>query len=148
MRNIKSVVMLVSALALFGHAAEPAIEFRLVVDAQAKGAVKMESQGSALFVSPQALPLTPADVASSSVDHSTGMNPIHLKFTADGSKRFAEITKRHVGSRLAIIIRGRLLAAPTLHEPILDGVAVIHGAFNVIEAAEIVEDINQASGKK
>jgi preprotein translocase subunit SecD len=42
-----------------------------------------------------------------------------------GTQRLAEVTERNPGRRLAIVIDGRVVVAPTIRTPIADGVAHI-----------------------
>jgi SecD/SecF fusion protein len=66
----------------------------------------------------------------------TGFNPrISLSFNSQGSKDFAELTKNHVGERVAIVLDGEVLSAPNIREPILSGNAEITGQFTFDEAS-------------
>ncbi len=60
---------------------------------------------------------------------------ISLKFNAEGAKKFADITRKNVGRRLAAILDGEVLTAPNIKEPILSGSAQITGQFNYEEAS-------------
>lgn len=79
---------------------------------------------------------------SSAIEDANAMNDpyaghlIHVNFTDDGTKRFAEATRAHVGKRLAILIDGKILSAPTVREPITNGSAQISG-FGKEEAEKI-----------
>lgn len=54
-----------------------------------------------------------------------GARHIVLHLTADGADRLAEATRVHQGRRLAIVVDGRIVAAPTIREPITTGEAHI-----------------------
>ncbi len=64
-----------------------------------------------------------------------GQPKISLAFNPKGAKKFAEITKEHVGERLAIIVDGVVLSAPNIREPILSGRGEITGVFDFDEAS-------------
>jgi preprotein translocase subunit SecD len=62
-----------------------------------------------------------------------GDRHIVLYLTADGADRLAEATRReNEGRRLAIVVDGRIVTAPTIREPITTG-----------EAHIIVDDIDE-----
>lgn len=68
---------------------------------------------------------------------STGFNlpRISLTFNAKGARQFAELTRKHVGEQLAIVLDGEVLSAPRINEAILDGRAEITGQFTFEEAS-------------
>jgi preprotein translocase subunit SecD len=65
-------------------------------------------------------------------------NP-EVKFSLNhlGAKRFADATSNNRGKRLAIILDGKVLSAPTINVPILGGDGVITGSFTIEEATEL-----------
>ncbi|MFC1651914.1 protein translocase subunit SecD [Patescibacteria group bacterium] len=70
-------------------------------------------------------------------------NPeISIEFTADGRKKFAEITKRNVGKPVAIFLDDRVISQPTVQQAITDGKAVITGEFALQEAKDIAIQLN------
>lgn len=62
---------------------------------------------------------------------------ILLRFDTEGSDKFAEITKAAVGRHLAIVLDGVLYSAPVIREPITGGNASISGSFDIKEAFEL-----------
>ena len=69
-------------------------------------------------------------VRTDNLGHST----IEITFSAEGRKRFAEITRENVGQRLTIVIEGQLYCAPTIKTEISGGRAEISGNFSKDEA--------------
>ncbi|MBI3892610.1 MAG: protein translocase subunit SecD [Candidatus Wallbacteria bacterium] len=66
-------------------------------------------------------------------------NPkILLEFNSEGRKKFAEVTSRMVGQKLAIVLAGKVYTAPVIKEPIRDGSAEITGKFDLEETKRIV----------
>lgn len=59
---------------------------------------------------------------------------VALEFTEDGSKKFADVTRRLVGQPLEIVFDGETLMKPNVNEPITGGKAVITGNRNMEEA--------------
>lgn len=80
--------------------------------------------------------------ASLEFDQRTGQPQIALQFDSEGSKKFAEITARNIGKRVAIFLDGQILSAPTVQTAITDGRAVITGQFTVNEAKDLVVRLN------
>jgi preprotein translocase subunit SecD len=69
---------------------------------------------------------------------------IDVTFTAEGGKRFAEVTRQNIDKRLAIILGGRICSAPVIRTEIPDGKAEITGGFSQKEAEELCRQINNA----
>ena len=88
--------------------------------------------------------LTGKDLTSALVDFdpSTGVPQIALDFTAEGERKFEEITGRNVGKPLAIFLDDVLLTAPTVQQKIVGGNAVITGDFSLEDARLIVAQLN------
>ncbi len=63
-----------------------------------------------------------------------GEPKISLMFNDKGSKAFADLTQKHVGESLAIVLDNEVLSAPHINEAILSGSAEITGMFKVEEA--------------
>ncbi|OGX41393.1 MAG: protein-export membrane protein SecD, partial [Omnitrophica WOR_2 bacterium RIFCSPHIGHO2_02_FULL_68_15] len=62
---------------------------------------------------------------------------VNLTFNALGARKFADLTAKHVGRRLAIVLDGKVQSAPRINEPIPSGEAVISGSFTPEEAADL-----------
>ncbi len=70
---------------------------------------------------------------------------VSIKFDEEGTKLFAEITKRNIGKPLAIFLDGELQSAPTVQVEITSGEAVITGNFTADEAKEQVRRLNEGA---
>ncbi len=66
-----------------------------------------------------------------------GQPYVALDFDAEGADRFAEITGKHVGERLAIILDDVVKSAPVIKTRITGGKAIIEGNFTIDEANEL-----------
>lgn len=62
---------------------------------------------------------------------------VHFSLNHLGAKRFAEVTTNNRGNRLAIILDGKVLSAPSINEPIIGGEGIISGSFTVEQAMEL-----------
>lgn len=63
---------------------------------------------------------------------------LHLTFTEQDRARFADLTTRATGRRIAILHRGELLAAPGVSVPVSSGRVIIHGIQDQATARGIV----------
>ena len=70
---------------------------------------------------------------------------VSIKFDEEGTRLFAEITKRNIGKPLAIFLDGELQSAPTVQTEITNGEAVITGNFTPEEATEQVRRLNEGA---
>jgi len=88
--------------------------------------------------------LSGSDLKQSSVgfNQNTGKPQVLLTFTSNGQQKFAEITKRVIGKRLAIVLDSLAITSPTVNEPILAGNAEISGGFTVDEAKTLATELN------
>jgi SecD/SecF fusion protein len=67
----------------------------------------------------------------------TGQPIVSFHFDGAGAKRFAEITRAHVGEPFAIVLDGKVLSAPVIQEPIPGGSGQISGNFTVAETTSL-----------
>lgn len=67
-------------------------------------------------------------------DQNNGSPQIALQFDDEGTKLFADITKRNVGKRVAIFLDGEVEIAPVVQTEISNGQAVITGNYSIDEA--------------
>lgn len=73
-------------------------------------------------------------------------NPqVAVKFDDDGTKLFADLTKKNLGKRMAILIDGQIVSAPTVQSEITNGQAVITGNFTQKEAKTLVSRLNEGA---
>jgi SecD/SecF fusion protein len=76
-----------------------------------------------------------------------GHPQIEITFTDAGRDQFAEITRQHIGDRLAIVVDGQVREAPVIRSEISEGVAEISGVFSENEAKALAAKINEAAEK-
>lgn len=82
--------------------------------------------------------LKKADVATGQL----GEVQISFELTADGAKKFAEITRNNIGRQLAITLDGETQTAPTIQSEIPGGKGVITGNYTVEEAKKMATLLN------
>ena len=61
---------------------------------------------------------------------------VSIEFNKDGTEKFANLTKNHVGKQAAIIIDGVVISAPNISVVIDNGKAIISGSFTTMESAK------------
>ena len=62
---------------------------------------------------------------------------VNLEFSDEGAKKFADLTTKNVGRRIAILLDGEILTNPNVREPITGGRAEITGQESQEEAHRI-----------
>jgi len=75
-------------------------------------------------------------------DPNTNEPVVNIEFDEEGSRLFAEITKRNVGKPVAIYLDGQPISVPRVNEEITGGSAVISGQFDLKEAKELSRRLN------
>jgi preprotein translocase subunit SecD len=75
-------------------------------------------------------------------DQTTGRPIVSLQFNDSGKSLFADLTAKNVGKRVAILLDGAIITAPTVQEPITDGKAIISGQFTIEEAKILATRLN------
>jgi preprotein translocase subunit SecD len=71
-----------------------------------------------------------------------GQPEVSIEFTADGAKKFSDVTTRLVGLRLPIFLDQFPVTFPRVNTPITDGRAVIEGTFTQEEAKNLALQLN------
>lgn len=72
---------------------------------------------------------------------------VNIRFTTEGAKKFGKLTEKNVGKRLAIVVNGEIMSAPTVNEAIYGGSAQITGDFNLEDARNLAASINANCGE-
>ena len=88
--------------------------------------------------------LSGKDLESATVqfDSRTGEPQVSLKFSAEGGKKFAELTKAWVGKQIAIFLDGKEISAPVVQQEIDGGSAQITGNFSIETAKTLARRLN------
>jgi len=106
-------------------------------DIPAGDEILYDSEGKAYLVKKEAL-LTGSAIKDARVEiNQWGQPYVALDFTKEGAEKFADITGKHVGERLAIILDNVVKSAPVIKTRITGGKAVIEGNFTMEEANEL-----------
>ena len=129
-------------------------EVRLVVDAASDDAERMtlvqqSSDSGPTLLEPVFVQKTPlldrSDVQSAKFNRDGLGDPkIEITFTDKGRERFAEITRRNIDKRLAIVIDGKVCEAPFVRSEMTGATVEISGSFSDQEAQALADKINGA----
>lgn len=76
--------------------------------------------------------------------NAAGAAEIQIEFSPEGRELLAGVTREHLNQRLALVLDGRLYAAPVIREEISGGRVQITGSFSDEEAFDLAAKLNQA----
>ncbi len=122
---------------LLGKTAQ--LNFRLVSDNEEFGIEKMVSEtGENLNISKRIV-MSGENLIDSQPIINNQTNQPTVSFTLDrlGAQKFGRTTTDNVGKRLAIVLDGKIISAPSINEPITSGSGVISGNFSFQEATDL-----------
>jgi SecD/SecF fusion protein len=75
--------------------------------------------------------------ATAGFDSRTNEPVVNFRFDARGTREFGDVTKANVGKPFAIVLDNKVISAPVIREPILQGQGQISGNFSVESANEL-----------
>ncbi|MBI2064338.1 MAG: protein translocase subunit SecD [Candidatus Yanofskybacteria bacterium] len=125
----------------------PFLEFK-EAKADAKAIIEAQQQGQRLDEEPfQSTGLNGRHLKRAQVvfDQQTYQPQVSLELNEEGTKLFAEITKRNFGKLVAIYLDGSIISAPVVQAEITDGNAVITGSGNPQEAKLLATRLNSGA---
>ncbi|MFM8356999.1 MAG: protein translocase subunit SecD, partial [Verrucomicrobiota bacterium] len=80
---------------------------------------------------------TEVDRAGVSLNPMTGKPEILFGLKSEGARIFAQVTRANIGNRLAIVLDGEVISAPTINSEIPGGSGQITGDFDMKEALDL-----------
>jgi SecD/SecF fusion protein len=113
-----------------GTAAGPEVEL-LPMANKAEGAEKMPVRR---HVEVDGMNLTRA---TAGLDQRSGGWVVNFGLDSIGTRRFADVSTKHVGQPFAIVLDNKVISAPVIREPIIGGQGQISGNFSVEEANDL-----------
>jgi len=122
---------------LLGKTAQ--LNFRLITDNEEFGAEKLISEiGEELDVSKRII-MSGENLIDAQPNFNNQSNQPTVSFTLDrlGAQKFGRTTTDNVGKRLAIVLDGKIVSAPSINEPITSGSGIISGNFSFQEATDL-----------
>ena len=122
---------------LLGKTAQ--LNFRLVSENNEFGTDELISEnGEKLNISKRII-MSGENLIDSQPTFNSQSNQPTVSFTLDrlGAQKFGRTTTDNVGKRLAIILDGKIISAPSINEPITGGSGIISGNFSFQEATDL-----------
>ena len=122
---------------LLGKTAQ--LNFRLVADNEEFGVDKLISEnGEELNISKRII-MSGENLIDAQPNFNNQSNQPTVSFTLDrlGAQKFGRTTTDNVGKRLAIVLDGKIISAPSINEPITTGTGIISGNFSFQEATDL-----------
>ncbi len=122
---------------LLGKTAQ--LNFRLVKDNDEFGVDKLISEiGEELNISKRIV-MSGENLIDAQPNFNNQSSQPTVSFTLDrlGAQKFGRATTDNVGNRLAIILDGKIISAPSINEPIISGSGIISGNFTFQEATDL-----------
>ena len=122
---------------LLGKTAQ--LNFRLATDNEEFGVDKLISEnGEELNVSKRII-MSGENLIDAQPNFNNQSNQPTVSFTLDrmGAQKFGRATTDNVGKRLAIVLDGKIVSAPSINEPITSGSGMISGNFSFQEATDL-----------
>lgn len=134
-----------SALQLIGSTAQ--LEFRSPVyytPTQPPDGEEATQSAEPQLVDFQATDLTGQDLKRASVTFETQdrQPAVSLEFNAEGTQKFADLTKEFLDKPIAIYLDSGIVTAPVVQSEITDGHAIISGNFTTDEAQQLAIQLN------
>jgi preprotein translocase subunit SecD len=124
------------------------VEFRLVDESPASDAPDMliKGTGERVRLAPEVV-VDRADIVSAQAQVSPmGQSyDVRITVTPEAADRLRTTTANNIGKRLAIVIDGVVITAPTIQSEIANGEALISGNFDSRQAHDIADRLNRAA---
>jgi preprotein translocase subunit SecD len=136
------LLMMVAGLTLAACGGEEPVRLamHLAEDEPAEGLASMTLHGRLFYLHPEPA-LTEADVDSAWVTMRGDRPVVDLRLNDRGREAFARLTGDNVGKRVAMLVDGKLLLAPVVRAPILEGRAVIEWDATPEEAERVARGL-------
>ena len=122
---------------LLGKTAQ--LNFRLVSDNEEFGSEKLVSENNEDLNVSKRIIMTGENLIDAQPNFNNQSNEPTVSFTLDrlGARKFGRTTTDNVGKRLAIVLDGTVISAPSINEPITSGNGMISGNFSFQEATDL-----------
>jgi len=115
------------------------LSFRLVSESDEFGSepISFENETGELNVNKRII-MSGDNLVNAKPSFDNQNNETIVSFTLDrvGAKKFASVTTKNVGKRLAIILDNKIISAPSIREPIVGGKGMISGNFTFQSATD------------
>ena len=123
--------------ALLGKTAQ--LNFRLVTENSEFGTERLASENAEKLNVSKRIIMSGENLIDAQPNINNQNNEPTVSFTLDrlGAQKFGRATTDNVGKRLAIVLDGEIVSAPSINEPITSGNGMISGNFSFQEATDL-----------
>ena len=121
--------------------AENLVELHYVLSEQKGGAIAAKFADENLWLSAEVV-ISDLDIEHASFAQQDQEVMVLLKLTNRGAKRFDDQAELHLGDRIAILVRGKVVSAPVVREKNFGGNIQIAGSFSKDEAFALIAALN------
>lgn len=135
------LLLLIALLYPIQMIAADLLELRYILPTGEPRATKRVLAGEELWLSRQVV-ITDKDVKKSYPYQQEAEWGIMVELTEEGSKRFDEMAAKHLGERLGIVVKNKLVSAPVVREKKFGGTLQISGSFSKDEATRLATAMN------
>jgi SecDF, P1 head subdomain len=97
--------------------------------------------GEPVYVRPERY-VSEADVRSAWVERAEGRCRVGIRLTAGGTRKLADLTRDHVGERLALMVDGEVVMSPTIRSEITDGLVALTGHFSDDRCEQLAQGLS------
>lgn len=142
--------LIAGALCVGCSADDPSVslEMRIVQDTAAESLTEMAMivwGGHETYYAHNQVLLTEEDVKAARVVRQNGAPAMELTLTGEGREKLRHVTRQNVGSRLGIIIDGRLQCASLIDAPIENGTVTVAGYMLERAAMRVSRALTQST---
>ena len=122
---------------LLGKTAQ--LNFRLLKENSEFGTDELISENGEKIMVSKRIVMSGDNLVDAQPSIQNQQNEPTVSFTLDrlGAQKFGRATTDNVGKRLAIVLDGKVISAPSINEPITSGRGVISGNFSFQEATDL-----------
>ncbi len=115
------------------------LNFRLVTDNDEFGSEKLTTENNENLNISKRIIMSGENLIDAQPNFNNQSNEPTVSFTLDrlGAQKFGRTTTDNVGKRLAIVLDGKIISAPSINEPITSGSGMISGNFSFQEATDL-----------
>ena len=115
------------------------LNFRLVTDNDEFGSEKLTTENNENLNISKRIIMSGENLVDAQPNFNNQSNEPTVSFTLDrlGAQKFGRTTTDNVGKRLAIVLDGKIISAPSINEPITSGSGMISGNFSFQEATDL-----------
>jgi carboxylesterase type B len=121
----------------------PIVSFHRVVEPDSEGAISLPSiDGERVWIDRTTMIDVDHLIQAAVTLDENNRTAVSFRFDDYGARRLEAFTTAHVGERFAVVLDGKVMSAPTVTSPIVNGSGLIDGGFTAREASALANLLN------